>query len=174
VRLISEVSISPPCARQGASDESDVGAQRTVGKRDTTQRGDVAEFQVIAALVGAGHRLLRPLSAACRYDLLIDNEDGGFTRVQCKNGVLKAGSVVFRLCSVSRRGNQPVPYQGDVDAFGVYCAATGRAYLVPMSAVSHRTTIAYLRVAPARNGQRHGVGLAADFLIHQGPRASGT
>ena len=47
--------------------------------KDTTSRGDIAEMQVAAALVRAGKKLLRPLSSATRYDLLIDNEDGTFT-----------------------------------------------------------------------------------------------
>ena len=42
----------------------------------TTGRGDETELAVALALVRAGKKLLRPLSSATRYDLLVDNEDG--------------------------------------------------------------------------------------------------
>jgi hypothetical protein len=47
--------------------------------KDTTSRGDIAEFQVVAA----------------RYDLLIDNADGTFTRVQCKSDVFARAACYF-------------------------------------------------------------------------------
>ena len=98
--------------------------------RDTTSRGDVAELQIAAALIRQGKRLLRPLSSASRYDLLIDNQDGTFTRVQCKSGVLRNGCVVFRVYSVSGHDTRAKGYVGQVDAFGVYCADTSATYLV--------------------------------------------
>ncbi len=69
-----------------------------------------------AALIRQGKRLLRPLSSATRYDLLIDEEDGTFTRVQCKTGVLRHGCVVFRLYSVSGHDTPSKGYVGQVDA----------------------------------------------------------
>ena len=59
------------------------------GPRDTTRRGELSEFEIIAALLRSGRVVLRPLSAGLRYDLVIDNEDGTFARVQCKTGVLR-------------------------------------------------------------------------------------
>jgi hypothetical protein len=56
-------------------------------------------------------------------------------------------------------------YHGDVDAFGAYCAETGVAYLVPMTAIENCSTMASLRVGPSANGQRAGVRLASDFRI---------
>ena len=133
--------------------------------RDTTLRGDIAEFQIAAALSRQGKRLLRPLSSASRYDLLIDNQNGTFTRVQCKSGVLRNGCVVFRLYSVSGHDTRAKGYEGQVDAFGVYCAATHMTYLVPVSAVAKCGQMAALRIEPARNGQRQRVRSAAKFVI---------
>ena len=121
--------------------------------KDTTSRGDIAEFQVIAALVRHGKRLLRPLSSASRYDLLIDNADGTFTRVQCKSGVLRKGCVLFRLYSVSGHETRAKGYEGQVDAFGVYCAGTSATYLVPVEAIAGCGQMAALRVEPPRNGR---------------------
>jgi len=133
--------------------------------KDTTSRGDIAEFQVVAALVRQGKRLLRPLSSASRYDLLIDNADGTFTRVQCKSGVLRKGCVLFRLYSVSGHDTRAKGYAGQVDAFGVYCADTSATYLVPVEAIAGCGQMAALRVEPTRNGQRQRVRSAEDFVI---------
>lgn len=133
--------------------------------KDTTSRGDVTEMEVAAALVRRGHRLLRPLSSATRYDLLIDHEDGTFTRVQCKTGVLRKGCVVFRLYSISGHNTLAKRYGGQVDAFGVFCPNTHTAYLVPMDALRDCGNTASLRVTPARNGQRKRIRAAAEFVI---------
>ena len=133
--------------------------------KDTTSRGDIAELQIAAALIRHGKRLLRPLSSASRYDLLIDNENGTFTRVQCKSGVLRNGCVLFRIYSVSGHDTRAKGYRGQVDAFGVYCSDTNSSYLVPIDAISSCEHLVALRVDPARNGQRRGVRSAAEFVI---------
>src|SRR5437016_9333491 len=86
---------------QGLADQQLSSPAWKGAMKNTTLRGDIAEFQIAAALIRHGNRLLRPLSSASRYDLLIDNEDGTFTRVQCKSGVLRNGCVLFRVYSVS-------------------------------------------------------------------------
>ena len=115
--------------------------------KDTTSRGDVTEFQVIAALVRQGKRLLRPISSSSRYDLLIDNNDGTFTRVQCKSGVLRKGCVLFRVYSISGHDARAKGYEGQVDAFGVYCAATSSTYLVPVGAIASCGHVAALELS---------------------------
>ena len=133
--------------------------------KDTTTRGDIAESQVAAALIRQGRKLLRPLSSASRYDLLIDNEDGTFTRIQCKSGVLRKGCVLFRVYSVSGHDTRAKGYRGQVDAFGVYCSGTSASYLVPAEAIANCEHFVALRVEPTRNGQRRGVRAAAEFVI---------
>lgn len=133
--------------------------------KDTTTIGDVTEMEVATALLRRGRKLLRPISAAARYDLVIDNEDGTFIRVQCKTGRLREGRVEFRLYSVSGHRTQGVGYRSQVDAYGVYCPQIDAIYLVPVTAISACGAIATLRVEPARNGQTRGVRQAADFTI---------
>ena len=135
--------------------------------RDTTRPGDLAELEVTVALIRAGKRLLKPLSAGCRYDLAIDDGDGRITRLQCKSGVLRSGRVTFRTSSMTAT-SPGRPYRGDVDAFGVFCAETNDSYLVPMSAIGACGTMASLRVVPSRNGQRRGVRHASDYRIGGG------
>ncbi|MHB8631889.1 MAG: group I intron-associated PD-(D/E)XK endonuclease [Candidatus Limnocylindria bacterium] len=135
--------------------------------RNTTGIGDVTEWQVAAALVRAGKKLLRPLSSAMRYDLLIDDEDGTFTRVQCKTGVLRNGCIQFRVCSVSGHDSRARPYHSQIDAFGVFCPETSTAYLVPIAVLATCDHVASLRVEPSRNGQKRGVRDAAAFEIRR-------
>lgn len=137
--------------------------------RDTSGRGDRTELEVALALVRQGRRVLRPMWSASRYDLLLDNDNGTFTRIQCKSGVLRDGAVVFRVCSVSGHRSVGTPYHGQVDAFGVYCPATGSTYLVPTASIAPHSSNVRLRIAPARNGQRRRVNSAEEFVI---PRAS--
>ena len=126
-------------------------------RRDTSRTGDLTELEVALALTRAGYRVLQPLSAASRYDLAIDNEDGTLTRIQCKTGVLRDGRIVFRVYSVSGHKSAGKPYQGQVDAFGVYCDGTRRTYLVPLAVVPEHRVMVCLRVWPSKNGQRVGV-----------------
>ena len=122
-------------------------------------------MEVAAALVRRGKRLLRPISSATRYDLVIDNDDGSFVRVQCKTGRLREGRVEFRLYSVSGHNTRTVRYTGQIDAYGVYCPQTEGIYLVPVTAISTCGAIATLRVTAARNGQTRGVRHAAEYAI---------
>lgn len=133
--------------------------------KDTTGRGDLSEFEIATALMRAGKRVLRPLSAGLRYDLAIDGGDGTVVRVQCKTGVLKDGFITFRVCNADARRPSGVPYQGQIEAFGVYCPQNGRTYLIPMSAVVMNSSTARLRIEPTRNGQQKGVRQASMFEI---------
>lgn len=134
--------------------------------KDTTSRGDLAEWKVATALIESGKKVLRPVSSASRYDLVIDNEDGTFTRIQCKSGVLRDGRVMFRLYSMSgHRGTVGRDYAGQVDAFGIYCPQNRQAYLVPMADIADKRGASCLRVEPARNGQRKRTRPAERYLI---------
>jgi len=134
-------------------------------QRDTSSRGDISEIEIAAELMRAGRRVLRPLSSASRYDLVIDNRDGTFVRVQCKTGQLRDGRIMFRVYSVSGHTTKAAPYHEEVDAFAVYCPTTRLAYLVPITAIGIRTGSVCLRVSPAKNGQRNGIHQAEPFVI---------
>lgn len=128
--------------------------------------GERAEAAVLAALAGAGKRVLLPFGDR-RYDLAYE-ENGRLVRVQCKAGSVRKGAVCFRTHSVGRSSIRD--YRGEVDLFGVYCHERGEVYLVPVHEVPTRR--GSLRIAPTRNGQTTGVRLAADYVI--APARSGT
>ena len=123
--------------------------------RNTTAKGDVAEQAIVLALLKAGKTVLRPVSNGLRYDLVVDNLDGTFTRVQCKTGTLKCdgGVVRFRPRSADARRPNGVPYHGQIDAFGVYCPQNGEVYFVPITHLSGINSEVSLRLRPAKSGQ---------------------
>src|SRR5207244_6106005 len=93
---------------------------KTVGNRST--------LAIMFGLFQAGYEVLVPFGENTRYDLVID--DGrSLARVQCKTGRLRNGAVVFNTCSSYAHHPNPKmikrPYRGEIDYFGVYCAATG-------------------------------------------------
>ncbi len=135
--------------------------------RDTSQIGEICRTQVIAALTLQGKSILAPLSDHKRYDIVIEEEDGTFHRVQCKNGRLVNGAVNFYPCSVDSRS---VPgrcirrkYAGQVEFFGVYCSDNGKCYMVPVAeAMGFCCT---LRIDPPRNGQKMRIRWAKEFEL---------
>lgn len=54
-------------------------------------------------------------------------------------------------------------YEGQIEAFGVYCPDTHKCYLVPITEVGGRQ--ANLRVSPSKNKQEKGIRWAKEFEI---------
>ena len=130
------------------------------------------------ALEQAGYAISMPFGENTRYDLIID-DGASLSRVQCKTGRLRNGAILFATCSsyAHHRSAQfsQRDYIGQIDFFGVYCAETSGAYLIPIADASLRRCAA-LRVDMPRNSQRRRVRFAADYLIgtvaSSAPRAS--
>lgn len=117
----------------------------------TNERGRITEAKVLARLVELGKYVLIPFANVGRYDLLIDNRDGTFTRVECKTGRFKNGCVVFETASKGGYGYHPGKnYKNDVDLFGVWSSKTDKVYLIPVNQASNNEM--WLRVdAPKQN-----------------------
>jgi hypothetical protein len=134
--------------------------------RNTSLTGEVCRTQVIAALALQGKSVLVPLGDFQRYDLVVE-EDGRFSRIQCKMGKLNNGAIHFHPCSIDSRSKKGgcvrKGYVGEVDLFGVYCPEVKKCYLVPVEIAP--ATGCYLRIKPPRNGQKKGIRWAADFEI---------
>ena len=95
--------------------------------------GNISELAVMAALAKMGKRILVPFGDNLRYDLLIDNQDGTFTRVQCKTARLKEdkGYIKFATCSSQyHRGGVKHDYYYEAELFGVYCPQLDKVYLI--------------------------------------------
>jgi hypothetical protein len=108
-----------------------------------------------------------PWGGGQRYDFVIDEGDGRFTRVQCKSGVLRHGSIYFRTASADRRRPMGDSYVGQVDAFAVYCADLNASFLVPIATVSASQRAA-LRVDVPANRQTTGIRWAHAYALNPG------
>jgi hypothetical protein len=92
--------------------------------------GDRSTLAIIVALQSQGLGVFMPFGENTRIDLISDN-GSRLSRIQCKTGRLRNGSVVFRTCSTY--GHHPNPkvvrrgYVGEVDEFAVTAPSSNRS-----------------------------------------------
>ena len=145
-------------------------ATKHEGRAHPKVTGDASQAMILGRLVQAGKNVLIPFGENVRYDYVIEEDDGSFTRVQCKTGRLRNGVVQFNTCSYtyhhpSNRGSRQYKhdYRGQADVFGVYCPETDAVYVVPVLEVGINE--ASLRVAAPRNNQCRKIRWARDFEL---------
>jgi len=132
--------------------------------RNSKSVGDITQSQVMAALLKHGKRVLMPFGDNFRYDLVVE-ENGRFTRIQCKTGKLKHGAIVFSVASSQyHRGGKRQDYRGQIDAFGVYCPDNEKVYIISIDELP-LVREAKLRITPPKNSQAKGIRWAAEFEI---------
>lgn len=131
---------------------------------NTAQKGDISVAMVIARFLQSGAVVLKPMSDAHRYDIVIDRGNG-FERIQCKTGRFRNGCVVFNTCSISspHLGGRRRHYDGEIEAFAVYCPETDKCYLVPVSIAARGN--ATLRVDPPNRIAVKGILLAENYIL---------
>lgn len=137
------------------------------GKRSTNSIGDISEAAIITRFLQLGYVVLTVYGGNQRYDLVIEDADGQFWRVQCKTGKIEDnGTVVaFNTAShnVATKNRQMRHYRGQCDYFAVYCEELNKIYLVPVDQVG--ATNANLRLVPAKNNQAKYVRWAQDYEL---------
>ena len=131
-------------------------------------KGVVAEQAIVLAATKLGVPVLRPVAEHGRTDLALEI-GGDLHRVQVKWGRLSpARDVVIAALVTSRctpHGHVRTTYtEREVDLFAVYCGELDRCFLLPAELLANRTVV-YLRLTPARNGQRACINLADDFTF---------
>ena len=124
--------------------------------------GQRTEAFIIHHLMECGYTVLTPLGVQ-RYDLVIEDADGHFWRVQCKTGRLLNGAIEFNTRTSSIPGAKKIQrnYRGDADYFAVYSKETGKVYLVPVGDVG--MSLGNLRVEPVKNHLQKGVRWARNY-----------
>ncbi len=128
-----------------------------------SQKGAAAEAQITAAVIQLGLTVLRPLCEGRRYDLVIDLEPT-LLRVQCKMARRSRGVLAIGLatCRYTPNGYVRSCYSAaEIDAIGAYSPELGKAYLLPMSAITSRRSL-HLRLEPTGNNQAAGINWARD------------
>lgn len=132
--------------------------------RNSKSVGDITQSHIMAALLKRGKKALMPFGDNFRYDLVVE-EDGRFTRIQCKTGKIVCGAIVFAVASSQyHRGGKRQDYRGQIDAFGVFCPDNEKVYIIPIEELP-LVREAKLRLTPPKNLQVRGIRWAAKYQI---------
>jgi PD-(D/E)XK nuclease superfamily protein len=137
------------------------------GKHDTNRVGEISEAAIIARFLRLGYVVLTPYGGNQRYDLVIEDADGQFWRVQCKTGRIDEGETVLKfntsISNVTGKNRQPRNYRGQCDFFAVYNEKLNKVYLIPVDQVG--ITIASLRLVSSKNNQDKYLRWAKDYEL---------
>lgn len=120
-------------------------------------------MEVARALIHEGWDVCIPMFCAHSRVDLVALRGKEILRVQCKTARLAHDVLYFRTCSNTK--NQPRPYHGEIDAFGVFSPDTGWVYLVPLDGLGDNACS--LRLRPTANNQAKGIRFAVDYEIGQ-------
>lgn len=134
--------------------------------------GAESEAVIAAVLIQAGYTVLTPNGYMHRYDLVIEDANGGFWKIQCKTAWLtKGGSTIdFSTASLLQAGQRGrkvsvrKPYKNEVHYFAVYSPDTRKVYLIPIEDAPNTTMRLRLTDAP-KNGQTKGIKYAVDYEL---------
>ncbi len=137
-------------------------------KRRTDKTGDISEAAIVMRLLQSKYIVLTPYGKNHRYDLVIEDADGHFWRIQCKTGWLDEEQTVIKFATASSYNHTAKQkgwrhYRGQIDFFAVYVEQLGKIYFVPVDAVG--TTNAMLRLVPTKNRQEKNIRWARDYEL---------
>ncbi len=138
-------------------------------KQNPKAIGERSEAKIIAKLSEVGYDVLKPFGDNLRYDLVIEDADGKFWRIQCKTGRSNGDFIEFRTVSfyyhtrAGRTTNGRKSYLGQIDYFAVYCRETDGVYLIPIDHVG--ASQMSLRLVPTKNSQEKNVRWAKDYEL---------
>ncbi|MBO0778848.1 MAG: hypothetical protein J2P37_08485 [Ktedonobacteraceae bacterium] len=140
---------------------------RGKSKRDTNTIGDISEAAISARFLQLGYAVFIPFGRGQRFDLLVEDEDGKFWRIQCKTARIDEDGTVLRFDTanhnVTGKNRQMRHYRGQCDYFAVYYETLNKVYLIPVDQVGVAKAI--LRLAPAKNNQEKYVRWAKDYEL---------
>ncbi len=136
-------------------------------QQSDSELGRQGETLITARLMAVGYTVLVPVDGVQRYDMVIEDANGQFWRIQCKKGRWREDEGVVEF-TVRRSGSyrqgkwSPQSYKNDaIDYFAVYCRELDKVYLVPSDLVGVNT--AWLRVLDSKSKRGGGRHLAAKW-----------
>ena len=137
------------------------------GKRDTNRVGEISESAIITRFLQLGYVVLTPYGGNQRYDLVIEDSEGQFWRVQCKTAWMDEDGAVIRfstaISNVTGKNRQPRNYRGQCDYFAVYNEEINKVFLIPVDQVG--ISQGRLRLAPTKHNHDRQVRWAKDFEL---------
>ena len=133
--------------------------------------GEHSEAIIIAKLLEVGYHVFVPFGDNLRCDVVIEDADGKFWKIQCKTGWTENDGAYIEFATSSsyyhtkagRTDHGRKDYRGEIDYFAVYSPETTKVYIVPIDQVS--VTSAMLRLKPTKNNQEKGVRWAKDYEL---------
>ena len=130
-------------------------------------KGDLAELKVAVDLLSRGHKIAIPYGEDCDFDLVLVREHR-LERVQVKH-TTSDGAVICVKCQSHSLTNGKIrrtkQYTAKtIDLLAVYDATSDCCYYVPAKELGDGRSSLYLRLKPARNGQRLRTRPAARYL----------
>ncbi len=158
-----------------ASRHNEIKGENVMGqfgpKQNNKTIGELSEAIIIAKLIEVGYGVLTPFGDNRRYDLVIEDADANYYRIQCKTARLMNGRACINFATAStyyhtkagKSGFGRRDYRGEIDYFAVYSPDTRKVYLLPVDHVG--TTSAKLRIAPTENNQEKHVRWAKDYEL---------
>lgn len=136
-------------------------------KRDTNRIGEISEAAIITRFLQLGYVVLTPYGGNQRYDLVIEDAEGQFWRIQCKTGRIDESGTVLRfstsISNVTGKNRQPRNYRGQCDYFAVYNERLNKFYLIPVDQVGING--ASLWLAPSKNNRDKNKLWARDYEL---------
>ncbi|SRR6266581_2555119 len=137
-------------------------------RRHTQKTGDISESAVVTRLLQCGYGVLMPYGQLHRYDLVIEDADGKFWRVQVKTGWLNEDQSIIKFATASSM-NYTVKhkgwrsYKGQCEYFAVYVEDLNKVYFIPIDDVG--ASQATLRLTASKNNQEKLVRWAKDYEL---------
>ncbi|HTK07001.1 MAG TPA: group I intron-associated PD-(D/E)XK endonuclease [Ktedonobacteraceae bacterium] len=142
-------------------------------KKHSKARGECSEAAIVARLLEIGYGVLIPFGDSYRYDLVIEDADNKFWRVQCKTAWIGLEGAVLNFNAVSnhyhysykeqKSVNRRRDYRGQIEYFAVYSPDTRKVYLLPADHIE--TVQVRLRLTATKNNQEKNVKWATDYEI---------
>ncbi len=137
-------------------------------KRHTQKTGDISEAAVITRLLQCGYIILLPYGQMHRYDLVIEDADEKFWRVQVKTGRLNEDQsvILFNAASSDNRSAKTRGwrnYRGQCEYFAIFVEALNKVYFIPVDDVGMAKGT--LRLTPSKNKQEKNVRWAKDYEL---------
>jgi hypothetical protein len=141
--------------------------------------GVESEAIITAALIEAEYTVLTPNGYMHRYDLIIEDANGEFWKIQCKTAWLtnEGSTIDFSTASLLQAGQRGrkvsirKTYKNDVHYFAVYSPDTRKVYIIPIEDTPDTTMRLRLSEAP-KNGQTKKIKYAKDYelsRVNRGP-----
>src|SRR6266568_4776740 len=136
-------------------------------KRDTNSIGDISESAIITRFLQLGYTVLMVHGGNQRYDLVIEDREGQFWRMQCKTGWINEARAILQFSTansnVTRKNRQLRHYRSQCDYFAVHNEVLNKVYLIAVDQVA--IGVASLCLSSSENNRNKDKLCARDYEL---------